>query len=236
MDLRARSYRQALAAIFAVPFALGSGALVAACASLPSITFEADDAATASDATFDAQADTSIITLSDAGADAPAIPDAADPPTDDDPPDAAGGVASIKCGNGKVAGCGACQGFPLRCTANGRDYCVSTCGECGELLFPCIHCPPNNPSALHGKCVGLNANGRVACTNANRCPCDGDAGQCPDLGAAQTCLVDPKGTGERCFTCGEPGTAQASCAHDGGGGTCRIAAIGAGGASGPTCK
>jgi hypothetical protein len=169
---------------------------VGACVATPTIQFVVDDGGTRIDA--------GVISPFDA---TPSVPSSLDDDGDDGGSDAAS--QPVQCGTGQVKGCNACPGKPLRCTDNGRNDCVADCAECVAGTYPCFHCPPNG--ALRGTCVAPNANGKINCTNANRCSC-ATASDCPaSAGAAQECQANANGGAGSCVLCGEQGSNGAVC-------------------------
>ena len=184
----------------------------AACASVPTLRFNADDDAGTSEG--DAAADSTVtpdagdaIDAGDTGAgdDASGMSDSA---FDLDAGDAA--VVRYKCGNKMVLTCANCAGNPMLCLDNGRNECLSDCQVCNTALAPCVRCLANGD--VVGQCVTPGPTGAIACGHAaERCLCGGDAAACPFFpGSNQTCIDDGTGT-LGCETCGELGTTMAAC-------------------------
>ena len=192
--------------------------LAAACAAVPTLRFNDDDAGTSDGdaASADSAADSTVIsdaggvtdgTTGDTGAgdDASGLSDSA---FDVDAGDAS--VVRYKCGNTMVVTCANCAGSPMLCLDNGRNECLSDCQVCNTTLAPCVRCLANGD--VVGQCVAPGPTGAIACGHAaERCPCPGDAAACPLFaGSNQTCIDDGTGT-LGCETCGELGTTTATC-------------------------
>jgi hypothetical protein len=197
------------------PRALVLVAAVAGCAQLPAIAFVSDGGGLGTGAPM---GDANVPDVHAAGAEDAS--NGSDGPVDQPTDDAAGTIATIKCGSSFVSTCAACVGAPLRCKKGTRDECVASCVGCAAGWFPCLHCATAT-SPPRGSCIPVNANGQIACARTNLCPCDADT-DCPAVvGSAETCGVE--GAKKGCLTCGAPTTSGAACVSGGGaGGSCQI--------------
>jgi len=203
---------------------LCAGALIAACASLPAVSYVGGDIEAGSDASLTKLVDSSV-EASEAETDAGPNDDGS--ATGDDAE--AGIDAAISCGDASVSGCDQCTGAPLACKKGGATLCVADCTECATGLLPCWRCPGGK--APRGNCLGVNAKGVLACPAGGECACDA-AASCPQsAGSAEVCTVIASANASKCLTCGEALTNGEACVASGGAtGTCSA------GTSTPTCQ